>query len=72
MDYLEREAFGGYTWLQVGLATLAILLLLRVVAWIRKPRYNDPNLIAVRCGCGWRGKVGKYNPVCPKCSARLG
>ncbi len=75
METLFEEAFAGFTWLQVGLVTLGLLMILSLLrAMGAKKRAGAGRHQEVRsCGnCDWRGHVSKFHRVCPKCAGKLG
>ena len=69
---LNQQAFGGYTWMQVGIGMVVISVIWRVFAWIANSRKTDPNTVAAKCpGCGWRGRVSRFKRQCPMCGTRI-
>lgn len=73
MDFLERELFGGYTIKEVALVVLAVLVGLFILKQILgRGKKKSGYLVDATCpGCGWSGKVSKYNRVCKQCNGRM-
>lgn len=73
MDFLNEELFGGYTIKEVALAVLAVLVVLFILKQIlgRGKKRADYLVDATCPGCGWSGKVSKFNRVCKQCNGRM-
>ncbi len=69
---LQEEAFAGYTWLQVGLAALALIVLLKLLSKVFAKKEENPANVDASCPyCDWSGTVSKFHKVCPRCAKRI-
>jgi hypothetical protein len=59
-------------YLRYALIALGAIVVARLLSRIlgRRPAASDIHEDK-RCGCGWRGRVSKYNKKCPKCGSQL-
>lgn len=71
MGLLEKELFGGFSVLQVGIAALGLVVVLWIVKALTAKKVEPTHMVEVTCECGWHGRVGKYHRVCRKCGAPL-
>lgn len=71
MQFLGQEAFAGFTFLQVGIALIALVAVTMLWSKFAGKKQNTSHLAEASCGCGWKGKVGKHARRCPKCNANL-
>lgn len=66
------EAFLGLTYLEVGLAMIAALLVLSVLRWwFRREPLETKHAVTVQCACGWRGRSVSRRRRCPQCGATM-
>lgn len=73
MGFLEKEVAGGFTVLHVGLAVVALIVLIVILkAVFGKKQETGAYMVVASCGkCGWAGDVSKYNPVCKQCGTKI-
>ena len=73
MDTLNYEVFAGITVLHLGIALVVVLLVLIGLQSLRKEETPGKDIfIKARCGgCGWAGKLSKYQRKCPACGGEV-
>lgn len=72
MEMLEQELFAGFTVMQVAIAAVALIAVGFVVKKLTGGKDESPShYVNAQCGCGWSGRVSKFNQSCPKCTNPL-
>ncbi len=69
--FLMFEAFWGFTYLEVLLAALALIVVWVVGDKLFSLRSRDNHVRVVQCSCGWGGSMGRYVKRCPACGAKV-
>jgi hypothetical protein len=73
METINYEVFAGITVLHLTIALVVVLLLLIGLQSLRKEATPGQEIfVKASCsGCGWRGKMSKYQRKCPKCGGEI-
>jgi len=72
---LDKIIFQGYTLGQILALAIFIVIILALIAIIKKilKKQKVSGLVeTVTCQCGWQGHVSSLAGRCPKCNAPLG
>jgi predicted Zn-ribbon and HTH transcriptional regulator len=63
-------------WIQANWAAVltvlgTVLVAYRIIKKITAGERERPYVKTAHCTCGWKGKVSKHKPRCPKCGISL-
>ncbi len=74
MDLINTEIAAGITVLHAIIAAIVILIAGIALQSLRKDKLPGQELLRdAQCpGCGWKGRVSKYQRKCPGCNGDLG
>lgn len=70
---MTREAFGGVTVIHITVALIVLFIVGIALQSLRKRQDDGESMmVSARCtGCGWTGKLSRYQRKCPRCNGEV-